>query len=290
MSTPAFLRRSAPAHRGPAPVTALTTTREGVWVMQALCGVEMLPAALLLRPYVSAGGPPSAATHSGVAVLREAGALIDDENTVHPTIVRWLEALGAPDIELTVSVRRGDAQMRLVIARREAVTVAISRCADDITIEEIGPVSSMRSLYASIVALCGPAVDPAQFEPITVRSADLVDGLAAAVKGAQDAGGVLGGLGLSAEQRRIVMLAADAPFMEASFAVVIHDARGDHVGLASAAVTDTVEGRVVTGPIRGQDSRWWIQIVPGTVDAGASALRSLLDAVGTTWQGQSRLH
>ncbi len=289
MSTPSFLRRSAPAHSGPPPVTVLTTTCEAVWIMQALCGVEMLPAALMLRPYVSAGGPPSAATHSGVAILREAGALVD-EHTVHPTIARWLEALGAPDIELSVSVRRGDAQMRLVVVRRDAVTVAVSRCADDITIEEIGAVgSSMRGLYESIVALCGPAVEPAQFEPITVKSADLVDGLAAVVGGAQSPGGVLGGLGLSAEQRRIVMLAADAPLMEASFAVVVHDARGDHVGLASAAVTDTVEGRVVTGPIRGEDKAWWMQIVPGTVDAGASALRSLLDVVGTTWQGQSRL-
>jgi hypothetical protein len=283
------LRRSAPLHSGPPPVTALTATCEAVWIMQALCGVEMLPAALMLRPYVSAGGPPTAQTHSGVAILREAGALIDD-TTVHPRIARWLEALGAPDIELSVSVRRRDSHLRLVIARRDTVTVAISRCADDLTIEEIGPVGSIRSLYDSIVALCGPPVEPAQFEPITVKSADFVDGLAAVVDGAQSTTAAWGGLGLSAEQRRIVMLAADAPLMEASFAVVIHDARGDHVGLASAAVTDTAEGRVVTGPIRGEDKAWWTQIVPGTVDAGAAALRSLLESVGTTWQGHSRLH
>lgn len=287
-STPSFLRRSAPEHGGPPTVTVLTTTCEAVWIMQALCGVEQLPAALMLRPYVTAGGPPSAATHPGVETLIKAGALLD-EYTLHPTLARWLEALGAPDIELCVNIRRGDDHMRLVIARRDTVTVAISRCDDDVTIEEVGATGSLRSLYERILPLCGPVVEPAAFAPITVPSADFIDGIAAVVRGDHTAAMALGGLGLDPEQRRIVMLAADAPLMEASFAAVIHDARGDHVALASAAITDTTEGRIITGPIRGTDKTWWTRIEPGTVDAGAGALRSLMETLGTTWQGQSRL-
>lgn len=64
-----------------------------MWLLQALCGIEQLPAAMLLRPYVSASGRPSG--HPGVEILREAGAIID-EDTVHPTVARWLETLASP--------------------------------------------------------------------------------------------------------------------------------------------------------------------------------------------------
>ena len=87
-SSPSFIRRQAPPHSGPPPVTAIETTCEGVWLLQGLCGVETLPSPLLLRPYVAAGGVPG--SHPGIAILRKAGALIDDQ-TVHPTLARWLE-------------------------------------------------------------------------------------------------------------------------------------------------------------------------------------------------------
>ncbi|MBV8346030.1 MAG: ESX secretion-associated protein EspG, partial [Mycolicibacterium sp.] len=129
----------------------LHTTCEGIWILQGLCGIECLPAGLLLRPWVAAAGPPT--WHPGIATLREAGALIDDE-TVHPTIRCWLEALGAADIELCVNVRRGDEHLRLVIARRERAHVAASRCGDDVTVEEVRNVSNVRDLVARILALC----------------------------------------------------------------------------------------------------------------------------------------
>ena len=95
-------------------------------------------------------------------------------------------------------------------------------------------------------------------------------------------------MNLTADQRRIVTLAADQPLMEVSFALQVHDSRGEHFALASAAVTDTVDGRIVTGPILGEDRTWWTQIVPGTPDAGGAALRALVASVGTTWEGHSR--
>lgn len=291
-SSPSFIRRQAPRHSGPPPVTAIETTCEGVWLLQALCGVEMLPSPLLLRPYVAASGVPG--SHPGIPVLREAGALIDDE-TVHPTVAKWIETLGAPDIALSVDVRRGPQFMRLVVARRDHVHTVISRSGanggDDVTIEELGTVSSLRVLYERILELCqrraGP-IDPAKFDPITVRSADFIAGLGQVARGDHTPAVAFAGLGLTVEQRRIVMMAADAPLMEASFALLVHDARGDHVALASAAVTDTEEGRIVTGPVRGDDGTWWTQLVPGTVDAGASALRALVGTMGTTWANHSR--
>lgn len=287
-----FIRRRAPRHSGPPPVTAIETTCEGVWLLQALCGVEMLPSPLLLRPYVAAGGVPM--SDPGMAILRKAGVMIDDE-TVHPTVTRWLETLGAPDIALCVDVRRGGDFMRLVVARRDGRHAAISRSGvndgDNVTIEELGTVGSLRVLYARIMELCERSrepIEPARFDPITVRSADFVASLGQLARGGHTPAVAFRDLGLTGEQRRMVMLAADSPLMEVSFALLVHDARGDHVALASAAVTDTVQGRIVTGPVRGEDGMWWTQLVPGTADAGASALRSLLATMGTNWSDHSR--
>jgi ESX secretion-associated protein EspG len=291
-SSPAFIRRQAPPHSGPPPATALETTCEGVWLLQALCGVETLPSALLLRPYVAAGGVPG--DHPGIAILREAGALLDDQ-TVHPTVEDWLHTLSAPDIALCVDVRRLGDFMRLVVARRDAKHAVISRCGaddgDNVTIEELGTVSSVRMLYEKVMDLCQRGrepVEPARFDPITVRSADFLTGLGQVARGDHTPAVAFRDLGLTSEQRAIVMLAADKPMMEVSFALLVHDARGEHVALASAAVTDTEAGRVVTGPVRGEDGTWWTQLVPGTADAGASALRSLVATMNTTWADHSR--
>jgi hypothetical protein len=152
-------------------------------------------------------------------------------------------------------------------------------------------VSSLRALYERVMELCQrgtDAVEPARFDPITVRSADFISGLGQIARGDHTPAAAFANLGLSAEQRAVVVLAADKPLMEVSFALMVYDARGDHVALASAAVTDTDAGRIVTGPVRGEDGSWWTQLVPGTTDAGASALKALVATMGTTWADHSR--
>lgn len=280
---------SKPGH--PVPASVLETTCEGAWLLQALCGVETLPAVLMLRPYVSVAGPT--AGHPGVAVLRNAGALIDDQ-TVHPRITEWLEVLGAPDVELCGVLRRGtDFQdyLQLAVARRDALHVAASRHQDDVTIEEVGRVGSLRELVQRILPLCGPPVGPVGFEPFTVPSLGLIDGLEQVVRGERTAGVALGGLGLSAQQRSVLMRAADQPLTELSLGVIQHGSRGDHVANAAVTVTDTTEGRIVTGPARSEDGTWWTHISPGTTDAVARSLRALVATLPTpSWREHSRLN
>lgn len=280
--TPAFARRPAPPHRGPAAVSVLNTTCEGVWLVQALCGIEMLPANLLLRPWVAESGRPTG--HPGVPVLREAGVLIDDE-TVHPTIAQWVETLAAADIELCVCVRRGEDHLRVVIARRGDTHVAASRCGDDVTIEEIRCVGDVRELVTRILPICGTDVEPAGFDPISVRSDTFIDRLAEMTRGTKRP---FARLGLSAEQRRMITLATDNPVMETSFAVVLHDRRGAHVGLVSASIIDTEHGRVVAGPVRSPDGTWFTQIVPGTPAAAARAVAAVVSSMGVTWHEHAR--
>ncbi|MBO0884874.1 MAG: ESX secretion-associated protein EspG, partial [Mycobacterium sp.] len=140
MDLPEFALHAAPdSHRAVA-VSALDTTCEGAWLLQALCGVETLPASLMLRPYVSAGDPLD--SHSGLEVLRNAGVLLDGD-TVHPRVAEWMEVLGAPDVELYGGIVRGDGPedaLQLAVARRDDLHVAASRHQDAVTIEDLGRV------------------------------------------------------------------------------------------------------------------------------------------------------
>jgi hypothetical protein len=286
MSATEFAFRAPPDRGGPVPVTVLDTTCEGVWLLQGLCGVEVLPAMLVLRPWVSAGGPPVG--HPGVAILKEAGAVLEDD-TVHPRIAAWMEALGAPDIELCGGVHRGEQHLRLAVVRRGDLHVAVTRCDDDVTIEEMGGVSSLRDLVTRILPLTGAPVEPARFEPVTVGSVDLLSGLGEVVRGEHTPSVALAGLGLTAEQRRILMLAADAPQCELSLAMLQHHAESYHLARAAVTVTDTAEGRLVSGPILSDDGTWLTQISPGTEESITRALRSLVTTLPVpAWRDHSR--
>jgi hypothetical protein len=245
---------------------------------------------LMPRPYVAAAGPPVG--HPGIAVLRDAGALLDD-HTVHPRIAEWIEVLGAPDVELYGGIRRGSDPpdyLQLAVARLDGLHVAASRHHDAVTIEELGQVGSLRELVVRILPLCGPPVEPVGFEPISVPSLGLIEGLGEVVRGEHIPAVALGGLGLSVQQRRVLMRAADQPLTELSLGVIQHDNRGDQVANAAVTVTDTTDGRIVTGPVRGEDGTWWTHISPGTTDAVARSLRSLVATLPTpAWRVHSRL-
>lgn len=293
MRIPSFATRPGPEHSGPANIAALSTTTEGLWLLQALCGIETLPAILLTRPFIADVGPP--ASHPGLDTLVQAGAILaGDHREVHPQIRQWLDTLGAPDIVLGAMIERrnpsGAAQhLRVAIARRAMMTVAAARHAEDVTVENVGSVPSMRALLARLLPLCGPPTAPADFDTIMMPTAEFLDGLASVVRGDHTPKIALGRLGLTAAQQRVLTAAADHPLMEMSLGVIRHDIRGDHMGIAAVAVTDTVEGRVVTGPVRSESGQWWTRIAPGTLAAGAAALTSLLDTVGVSdWYGHDR--
>jgi len=290
---PSFTTRPGPGHAGPANIAALSTTTEGLWLLQALCGIETLPAVLVTRPYIADVGPPTA--HPGLDALRDAGALLaGDHPEVHPQIRGWLETLGAPDIVLGAMIERrshtGTAQhLRIAIARRGAMTVAATRHDQDVTVENVGAVPTMRALLARLLPLCGPDTTPADFDTIMVPTSDFLDGLTQVVRGEHTPKVALSRLGLTAGQQRVITAAADRPLMEMSLGIIRRDTSGDRVGIAAVAVTDTSEGRIVTGPVRSDSGDWWTTVTPGTLAAGAHALTNLLGTVGLSdWYGHDR--
>lgn len=285
---PPYLSRPAPRSSGPRPITSLETTTEGLWLLQALCGVEELPAVLVCRPYISAGGAP--VDHPGIPILREAGAIVGDHNEVHPQIQLWLETVGAPDLVLACMVRRGEQHLRVAIARRGDRSVSVVRHGDQVTVENLGAKVTVAALVQRLLPLCGAQIAPADFEAARVPTAELLSCLAEILRGEHSAAMALGRLGLTADQRRIATLTADQPLMDMSMAVVTYRSDGEiQVSKATASVADTTEGRVVVGPVRSDSGSWWTQISPGTPAAVKSALTHVLDTLGLReWDDQGR--
>jgi len=271
---PSFAYRSAPTL--PPPPRVLDTTTTGVWLLQALCGIETLPGVLGLRPWVAAGGPPGPG--EWIDTLTRAGVLVDNRS-VHPTVASWVQALGAPDVALCATIRRDGGDLALVIARRDRLHVGAARHGDDVTLEQIDGVTGVRDIVERVLPLCGPGV-PAVFDPMCLPFTALADANAKRVTGEPRP---LSGLGLSAPQKRLLAAAADEATMTAGFVVVAHGRRGERIALMSASVIDTGLGRLVCGPTRGGDRTLRARIVPGTTSAAGRAVEAVVESIGVDW-------
>jgi len=87
----------------------MEVTREALWLLQALCGVERMPAVLVTRPFTDTGDPAERPWgHPGVEVLREKGLVftgidvidgyLTEINVTSPTGIRHIQRVGGPDI------------------------------------------------------------------------------------------------------------------------------------------------------------------------------------------------
>src|ERR1700676_5659018 len=96
-------------------VMALTTTVGGVWTLQALLGVETMPAVLRIKPFipsvhesliVETTAGPLPLNHTGEYLgLVEAG-VIDASGHVDDVVRDWMTVLGRPGRQVVLSIRR----------------------------------------------------------------------------------------------------------------------------------------------------------------------------------------
>ena len=277
---PTFVNRPAPAVAGPQPATSMEVSREALWLLQALCGVEQMPPVLVTRPFCDTGDPAERPWgHPGVEVLREKGLIFGDE--VHPQVRLWLETLGAPELVLAAMIRRGGQHLRVAVARRGEATVSAMQYEDDVTVEFLGHGVTVSNLVERLLPVCGPQVEPARFNAVTVPTADLLGGLGQIARGEHSAATVFGDLGMDSDQYRVVTMASDNPVMECAITALTPDDNGlVQVSRAAATVTDTELGRVLTGPIRSDNGSWWTLITPGSNAAVKSAVGAVLTMVG----------
>jgi EspG family len=94
---------------------ALTTTVSGVWTLQALLGVETMPAVLRIKPFVpsvhdslivetTAGPLPLAETGEYLGLV--AAGVINTSGAVDDVVRDWMTVLGRPERQVPASPTR----------------------------------------------------------------------------------------------------------------------------------------------------------------------------------------
>lgn len=197
----------------------LTTTIDGLWVLQAVTGVEQLCPELGLRPLLPRLETPELALrHPVVAELTACGAL-DATGNADPMIREWLTVLLRRDLGLLLHINvPGRDPTRAAICRFATWWVVLERHGDLVRLYPAGTASEAATATELVVGqverLCGVA-EAAPLRPVTVDTNELLES-------AHDAASLKAFLlrqRLDVDQLHIVTMAAD-PARSASAAIV----------------------------------------------------------------------
>ncbi|MCV7192919.1 ESX secretion-associated protein EspG [Mycolicibacterium brumae] len=264
----------------------LTTTIDGLWVLQVLTGVEVLAPELGLRPHLPRVESRESALAMPIATeLAEAGA-IDPDGRVDDPVAEWLTVLARRDIGLVADLRTPEAATptRVLLARFARWWAVCERVDDLIRIGPAGTSTAEASATAVIGAqierLCGTA-EPAAMRPATIDGAVL-----ATVRGTGELRSLLDRCRLDGDQLRLLMLAADpvrsarASLVAVQSGAVAQRPTGAVVDGGAVTVIDTPEGRLLAETVR-RDDRPWLIMSPGGPAAVVSAIRAMLRRLPT---------
>jgi EspG family len=261
----------------------LTTTIDGLWVLQVLTGIEVLAPELGLRPILpSVETPHIALAHPITAELRDVG-VIDEAGAVDSTVREWLTVLARRDVALMIHLATpngGDVPARALLARFAQWWVVLERSEDLVRISGAGT-SSTESTANDIVAaqierLCGTQ-DPAPLQPVTVDIDKVMDG----VNGQEMLREQLLRERLDGSQLQILMMAADLHRTARAFIVAIQcgvdsgQPTRKHIEQSVVTIADTPEGRLV-GEHFVSDGKRWMIIAPGTSSSIAAAVNKMM--------------
>lgn len=261
----------------------LTTTIDGLWVLQVLAGIEVLAPELGLRPILPSFETPQMALRHPIAAELQAEGVIDEEGTVDAVVVEWLTVLARRDIALLIQVRNpdiGEQPARALLARFARWWVVMERSEELVRIGGAGTASAEGAasavLTAQIERLCGTNT-PASLRPITLD----IDALQSGVTNQETLRKFLTTQELDPDQLRLVMLAAD-PARSTQSSIVALQAGVEtgrptrtHVEHSVATIIDTPEGRLVAEHVPSAGKKWMV-IAPGTATNIAAAVNQMM--------------
>jgi hypothetical protein len=262
----------------------LTTTLDGLWVLQVLTGIEVLAPELGLRPVLpSVETKESALAHPMAAELREAG-VIDDAGVVDSAVVEWLTVLNRRDVALYIQARTpagGAESAKVTLARFAQWWVTLERTDYLVRLSGAGTASAEGAASQIIInqvdRLCG-ASSPAPLKPVTIP----VDKLLASVTDKDSLRKFLmTGMQVDPDQMQLMLLAAD-PDQSAQASIVALQTGVDsggparvHTEKSVVTIIDTTEGRLVTEYVPQQGKTWMI-MSPGSPGNIANAVNQMV--------------
>jgi len=274
----------------------LTTTIDGLWVLQAVTGVEQLCPELGLRPLLPRLETPELALrHPVVAELTACGAL-DATGNADPMIREWLTVLLRRDLGLLLHINvPGRDPTRAAICRFATWWVVLERHGDLVRLYPAGTASEAATATELVVGqverLCGVA-EAAPLRPVTVDTNELLES-------AHDAASLKAFLlrqRLDVDQLHIVTMAAD-PARSASAAIVAVQAGVGPdktarlaIGESAVAIVDTAAGRLCVEGISSGGRRYQV-LSPGSRSDISAAVQRLIKNLpaGEEWYSYRRV-
>lgn len=263
-------------------ILMLTTTIDGLWVLQVLSGIEVLAPELGLRPHLpSAETAAAALNHPAAKELRQAG-VIDDGGDVDAVIAEWLTVIARRDVALFLQVQTSGQSMELdqvLLARFAQWWVALERHGDMVRLSSAGTATSEQSagvvIRQQIERLVGSLI-AAEVRPATLDTVQLISD----VRERRDLGRALRRQGLCDEQVRTVVAACDSASSTQMSIVAIQsgvEQRTARTHIESGAVTviDSAAGRLMVEHTTGHGRSWMI-VAPGSASQIASAVQAML--------------
>ncbi|WP_445167651.1 ESX secretion-associated protein EspG [Mycolicibacterium sp. Dal123E01] len=260
----------------------LTTTVDGLWVLQVLSGIEVLAPELGLRPHLpSIETQQMALSHPVAAELRAAG-VITDAGGVDEAVLEWLTVLSRRDVALLLYAQTPAQELqpeRVLLARFAQWWVALERNGIMVRLSGVGSASSEELagmlINSQIERLCGQ-MKAASLRPVTLD----VPELHAAVSDRASLRAFLLGQKFDSDQVSMLMLATDTEqSAQASVVAIQSGVSGgparSHIDQGAVTIIDTPQGRLVSEQVtRGGKS--WMIISPGSATNIATAVLKMV--------------
>lgn len=261
----------------------LTTTVDGLWVLQVLCRTERLAPELGLRPHLpSAETAAIALAHPMAAELRDAG-VINADGEVDEPVREWLAVLDQRHVALLLYAQhpRRSSPERILLAVYANWWVALERCDHVVRLSGVGMATgggeasrgenASRVISAQIDRLLGP-MPAAPMRSATIDTEELLR----SVTDERTLRRYLAAQRCDPEQIMILTMAADITRCPQASLVVIHPrARGSRMESGAVTIMDTPRGRVLAEHIH-RDGRQWMIVGPGSPSAIAAAIPTIL--------------
>lgn len=260
----------------------LTTTLDGLWVLQVLSRIEVVAPELGLRPHLpSIETQQMALAHPVADELRAAGA-ITDAGTVDEAVLEWLTVLSRRDVALLVYAQTPahvTEPERVLLARFAQWWVLLERNGILVRLSGVGTATSEESagmlINAQIERLCG-GMKAASLRPVTLDVPELL----AAVHDRGSMRTFLLDQKLDADQVSMLTLATDTERSAQASVVAIQSGLASgparsHIDQGAVTIIDTPQGRLVSEHVtRGGKS--WMIISPGSAANIASAVLKMV--------------
>ena len=281
---------------------ALTATPNEIWVLQALLGVETLPLALRLQPFIpslyddalivsTTAGPVPVKQTAEYARLVAVDAIDAAGGGVDDTVRDWLTVLGRAERQVVLAIRRPDPQTAgtesptvqervMVVCRHRRWMALAARDGEEVVIDAVGEsddaAEQVELMCNALVPAFGHA-QPADIEGVNLPADLMYSTLDSAAPHGRDALiQALGRLGIQSPLTHVLSCVAD--FGDSAMAVVsiIDSGVSQYQHPRILTVADTESGRISITTTTSADGREWMTIWPTTMAGLRDDLSTLL--------------